>query len=113
MSYVSRPESGERVPSPAVVRGVPGHEGLVGAAVKLRKSWSPGPAVDAFVEILRASSLRRLARTAESVRAAVLGPVSAESADPLLWRDVARAAPREYWARGHRQRATLPRHDRP
>ncbi|MFD9705283.1 helix-turn-helix domain-containing protein [Lentzea sp. NPDC059081] len=46
------------------------HEGLLSAAVKLRKSWSPGPAVDALVEILRASSLRRLGRTAESVRAA-------------------------------------------
>ena len=46
------------------------HEGLLLAAAKLRKSWSPGPAVDAFVEILRASSLRRLGRTAESVRAA-------------------------------------------
>ncbi|MDX3662822.1 helix-turn-helix domain-containing protein [Streptomyces sp. ID05-26A] len=46
------------------------HEGLLLAASKLRKSWSPGPAVDALVEILRASSLRRLARTAESVKAA-------------------------------------------
>ena len=46
------------------------HEGLLLAAAKLRKSWSPGPAVDALVEILRASSLRRLGRTAESVRAA-------------------------------------------
>ncbi|MGW6445506.1 helix-turn-helix domain-containing protein [Lentzea sp. NPDC055074] len=46
------------------------HEGLLLAAAKLRKSWSPGPAVDALVEILRASSLRRLARTAESVKAA-------------------------------------------
>ncbi|MFD5828060.1 helix-turn-helix domain-containing protein [Lentzea sp. NPDC060358] len=46
------------------------HEGLLLAAVELRKSWSPGPAVDALVEILRASSLRRLARTAESVKAA-------------------------------------------
>jgi tetratricopeptide (TPR) repeat protein len=46
------------------------HEGLLLAAAKLRKSWSPGPAVDALVEILRASSLRRLGRTAESVKAA-------------------------------------------
>jgi transcriptional regulator with XRE-family HTH domain len=46
------------------------HEGLLLAGAKLRKSWSPGPAVDALVEILRASSLRRLGRTAESVKAA-------------------------------------------
>lgn len=46
------------------------HEGLLVVAAKLRKSWSPGPAVDALVEILRASALRRLGRTAESVRAA-------------------------------------------
>ena len=30
------------------------HEGLLLAAAKLRKSWSPGPEVDALVEILRA-----------------------------------------------------------
>lgn len=46
------------------------HEGLLLAAAKLRKSWTPGPAVDALVEVMRAQSLRRLGRTAESVRAA-------------------------------------------
>lgn len=46
------------------------HDGLLLAAAKLRKSWSPGPAVDALVEVMRAQALRRLGRTAESVRAA-------------------------------------------
>ncbi|MEU7481902.1 helix-turn-helix domain-containing protein [Lentzea sp. NPDC042327] len=45
-------------------------EGLLLAAAELRRSWSPGPAVDALVEVLRAAALRRLGRSAESVRAA-------------------------------------------
>ncbi len=45
---------------------------LLRLADRLRTGWSPGPAVDALVEIQRAAAFRRLGRPNEAVRAARL-----------------------------------------
>jgi transcriptional regulator with XRE-family HTH domain len=49
---------------------LPDGRALLRAADRLRAGWSPGPVVDAFVEIQRANALHQLGRSTEAVHAA-------------------------------------------
>jgi hypothetical protein len=49
---------------------LPDGRALLRAADRLRAGWSPGPVVDALVEIQRANALHQLGKPAEAVRAA-------------------------------------------
>ncbi|MGQ0838810.1 helix-turn-helix domain-containing protein [Actinokineospora sp.] len=65
---------------------------LLDAADELRAGWSPGPAVTALVEILRARALWKLAHTGDAVRAARAGvDFATSSTDELAGRVRVRA----------------------